>query len=72
MIIYITNYINNPAKRVFIVCAPTSAAIFIEKLEFFCDFEIQECNILDSKPLIYDSGHLTDHGAIFFGNKLRL
>lgn len=49
----------------------SSAAIFIEKLEFFCDFEIQECNILDSKPLIYDSGHLTDHGAIFFGNKLQ-
>jgi len=49
----------------------SSSAIFIEKLEFFCDFEIQECNILDSKPLIYDSGHLTDHGAIFFGNKLQ-
>jgi len=47
-----------------------SPVIFIEKLEFFCDFKIQECNILDDKPLIYDSGHLTDHGAIYLGKKL--
>ena len=47
-----------------------SSVQFIEKLEFFCSFDLKECNILDSKPLIYDSGHLTDHGAIFLGQKL--
>ena len=48
-----------------------SSIKFIEKLELFCDFKTQECNLLDSNPLIYDSGHLTDHGAVYFGKKLQ-
>ena len=46
---------------------------YIEKLNFFCDTKIRECEIYDeySKPLFYDTKHLTVHGLSYFGKYLK-
>ena len=41
---------------------------YIEKLEFFCDLNKEQCFLIDPL-LIWDSGHVTVEGAKVFGNK---
>ncbi len=44
---------------------------FLEKLDLFCNIENETCNLfLDSKALIYDTGHVTKEGAYFMGKEI--
>lgn len=49
-----------------------AAGRFLEKLDLFCDQSVQSCTLFDDdgRPYIYDSGHLTVHGAEIFGRKV--
>jgi peptidoglycan/LPS O-acetylase OafA/YrhL len=45
---------------------------FLEKLELFCDLPAKKCGLLPpgEKPLVFDSGHVTIHGAYVLGDRI--
>jgi peptidoglycan/LPS O-acetylase OafA/YrhL len=45
---------------------------FLEKLELFCDLAAKKCGLLPvgEKPLVFDSGHVTIHGAYVLGSRI--
>tara|TARA_B110000459_G_C16580895_1_gene481247 strand:- start:182 stop:1855 length:1674 start_codon:yes stop_codon:yes gene_type:complete len=46
--------------------------VYIDKLEAFCNFASQECKLYsdNNEPYIFDSGHLTVDGSMYFGQKV--